>query len=133
MSSAVAMIGISRARATRMSQAMRDTKGARSAKGNLARKYCWTSMTRRQDVSRWNNAPLCIWASDLALHRLNQIGLHLDLAQGLAGLQAMQPADQHVALLVRTHQDRRLHSDLGDAFGQSLHLLGIDRTPFRRR
>src|SRR5262245_1496954 len=51
-SSAVAMRGISRARATRMSHACRCTSGPRSCSGSLSRKYCCTSITIRQQRSR---------------------------------------------------------------------------------
>src|SRR6185312_9122985 len=86
MSSAVATIGMSRARATRMSQAMRCTSGPRSWSGSLSRKYCCTSTTIRQDRSR-SIRPPAVCAIDLVLRRPGAAQLLDPRAPGL-GLEA---------------------------------------------
>src|SRR5262245_36211127 len=61
------------------------------------------------------------------LSRLHKIGEDGGLAERAAGLESMQAADQHIALLVGADEDRLLLADLGDAHGKLLHLFGIER------
>src|SRR5215510_7721668 len=65
--------------------------------------------------------------------RLHDVGLDRRLAERPAGFEAMQPAHQHVTLLVRPHEDRRLLPDLGNADRDLLELLRVHRLAQRRR
>jgi len=61
------------------------------------------------------------------LSRLDKIAGNCFFAELLAGLQSMQALHQHKPITVAPHQDRDLQSNLQDAFGELVRLLGIER------
>src|SRR5262249_23934712 len=65
--------------------------------------------------------------------RLHDVAPDRGLAELLAGLEPVQPLDEHEALAVRPHQDRRLLPLLQHALGDRAHARRVERRPALHR